>query len=333
MMSGDQYERYIQQLDPEIRPAVESFIEYYEGGYDLSSADKIRGVRAHRAERPRPTSASSSAPGVDIEDRYICGYGGEPDVRVWIFGCRPRNELTPVMLWSHGGGFLMGEPEGEDVLCSQMARNAGILVVSVDYRLAPEHPYPAPLHDCYAAFRWLHAESESLGVNSRALMVGGASAGGAIMASMCHMLRDLNQPTPLLQVLAAPALDNTSKARLTDERIEMPPFSRNLLVNAWESYLGTRDGSPDLPAYAAAARASDVSNLPPAYITVGALDPLRDENFAYTRRLIDAGVGAELHVYPRACHGFEIFAPLATVSQRCLEERVARVRAVVEPYR
>lgn len=332
-MSHDRYARYLARLDPEIRSVVEGFLDQYPRGYDLSSPEKIRAVRGRRAARLGAVDTRPPVPTVTIESRRIPGLPGGPSVRVRIYRPEPHTDATPAMLWAHGGGFVMGEPEAEDITCSLMADRTGIVVVSVDYRLAPEHPYPAALNDCHAGLLWLQAQRQNVGIDSRAILVGGASAGGGLMASLCRRVRDLEQRPPLMQVLSAPALDSTSVAQLSDERLEAPPFNRNLLFNAWHFYLGPHNRSRDRCAYADAASANDVSGLPPAHITVAALDPLLDENLGYSRRLVDAGVDVELHVYPGACHGFEIMAPTAGVSQRCLDQRHSAVRAALEPYR
>ncbi|MGD9812286.1 MAG: alpha/beta hydrolase [Sphingobium sp.] len=320
------HEAYLQQLDPELRPAVEGFIAFYEGGYDLSTPDKVIEMRAKRSARRQQTNASFAGPSVAIEDRFIPGYEGAPDVAARIY--RPHNFSgpAPAMLWLHGGGYVMGDLDGEDLVCARMAHSTGAVVVSVDYRLAPEHPYPAPLHDCYAAYTWLLAESEALGVNRDWVILGGTSAGGGIAAGLCLFLRDRGELMPRLQVLAAPGIDDLTSERLNDARADAPPVGRNLLFNSWHWYLGGDADRSIVPAYASAARANNLSGMPPTYISVGSLDPMLDEDFNYARRLIDHGVKVELHVYPGGCHGFESFAPMAALSQRCLNEREDVVR-------
>jgi acetyl esterase/lipase len=327
-LPSEQYREYLQQLDPELRPAIEKFVTFYDGGYDLSSAEAIGRVRHQRSQRRRETNAAVATPSVRTEDRYIPGFEGDPPVRIRIY--RPNNleAGAPALLWIHGGAYVMGDLDGEDAVCARMSHNTGAVVVSVDYRLAPEHPYPAPLHDCHAAYRWILREADSLGLTLESLVVGGTSAGGGLAATLCLFLRDRHEPLPKLQLLAAPAVDDSSPARLADARIEAPPLNRNVLFNAWRSYLGSCAEGTRPPAHAAAARANNLSGLPPAYISIGSLDPLLDEDLAYARRLIVSGVSAEVHVFPRACHGFESFQPTAAISKQCLDEREAVLRGV-----
>ncbi|SFV07887.1 alpha/beta hydrolase [Pseudoduganella namucuonensis] len=248
------------------------------------------------------------------EDRRIAGPAGAPDVAVRIYRPRHAGEGRPALLWIHGGGFTLGLPAQDDLFCEKIVETIGAVVVSVDYRLAPEHPFPAGTEDCYAALSWLFSEAPALGVDARRIAVGGASAGGGLAAGLALMARDKEEFKLAFQFLLCPCLDDRhvtpSSHEVTDDRT----WSRAKSLQAWPAYLGERDHGGAL-AYAVPARASELKGLPPAYLMVGGLDLVRDEIIAYGARMIEAGVATELHVWPGGFHGFELFVPDAPISQ------------------
>jgi acetyl esterase/lipase len=193
------------------------------------------------------------------------------------------------------------------------------VVVSVGYRLAPEHPFPAALEDCYAALTWLTAHAEELGVDPARIAVRGPSAGGTLAAAVALLARDRKVVKLAFQQILYSPLDDRQSTPSSYEITDPRMLNRDLLLTIWKDYLGS-DHQGEVSPYAAPARADDLSSLPPTYIMVGELDPLRDENIEYARRLMQAGVPTELHVYPGGFHGFESQIPTAAISQRATAE-------------
>ena len=229
---------------------------------------------------------------------------------------RPANATTatPALLWIHGGGYLIGSPEQDDILCRRFVERLGIVVAAARYRLAPENPYPIPLEDCYSVLTWLAALP---GVDANRIAIGGASAGGGLTAALALLARDRGDVTPVLQVLSYPMLDD----RTVDPSLDQPGFrlwntARNRI--GWKSYLGGAD-----PAMAVPARRTDLAGLPPAWLGVGTLDLFHDEDLAYAARLNAAGVPCEVHEVPGAFHGFDGIAPKAAVSQAYFDSKCA----------
>jgi acetyl esterase/lipase len=215
----------------------------------------------------------------------------------------------------------MGDIEQDDRLMKQMVKRIGCVAVSVGYRLPPEHPFPAPVEDCYAGLQWLFAHAGDLGVDPSRIAIGGASAGGGLAAGLALLARDRAEVQIAFQLLIYPMIDdrNVTPASyaITDPRV----WHRESNRLGWKAYLGREGGGDGVSPYAAASRATDLTNLPPTYIPVGTLDLFIDENLEYAQRLIQASVSTELHVYPGAFHGFDVFAPSAAVSKQFKAER------------
>ncbi len=267
--------------------------------------DNVGAVREMMgAQPPGPPPATAQ-----VEERVLPTPDG--DVRVFVYS---RESATPKagMLWIHGGGYLFGS--AEDDRARLIAEELECNVVSVDYRLAPEHPFPAGSEDCYATVLWMVENASELNIDPSRIAIGGASAGGGMAAGLALMLRDRGGPEIALQLLLYPMIDNlhdTPSGQYTNH----PIWNQGTSFNAWEMYL---DGVPgkDASPYAAATRASDLSGLPPAYVCVGSEDLFRDEDIDYARRLIAAGGACELSVYPGLFHGGDSFMPQAAISQR-----------------
>ncbi|TDD71402.1 alpha/beta hydrolase [Actinomadura darangshiensis] len=275
-----------------------------------------------------------AAVSADVEDRTIPGPPGAPDVPVRIYRPRPEARPAPVLVYFHGGGFVTGDLENEHDRCLTFAGEDGIAVVSVDYRLAPEHPFPAGFEDCYAATVWAHAHAREFGGDPERVAVGGGSAGGALAAAVAQRARDEGGPPLVFQMLLYPVLDDRMDTPSMRTFTEPPLFNRTDAEHMWRHYLGAANVGADVPAYAAPARAGDLAGLPPAYVLVAECDPLRDEGFGYAHRLIVSGVPTELHHVPGACHGFDgimaarlgrlAFAEERAVLRRCLAEEAGQ---------
>jgi acetyl esterase/lipase len=303
---------FMDQLDPELRVVLEAFPA--EGAVNLND------IPAARAKlRKLLTAMQATLPaveGVTSQDQSVPGPHGDPAVRVRIYQPADRPSILPALLWIHGGGYVLGDIEQDDRLMKQLVKSVGCVAASVDYRLAPEHPFPAPVEDCYAALKWLFAHAGELGVDPTRIAIGGASGGGGLTAGLALLARDRGEVKVAFQLLIYPMINDRNNTpasyAITDPRV----WHRESNRLGWKAYLGRDGGGDDVSPYAAAARATDLSNLPPAYIPVGALDLFIDENIEYAQRLIQAGVPTELHVYPGAFHGFDLLAPAATVSKQ-----------------
>ncbi len=224
-------------------------------------------------------------------------------------------EPAPALLWIHGGGYIIGTAEMEDHVCAQFSKRLGITVASVEYRLAPEHPYPAALEDCYAALTWLAGLP---GVDPGRVAIGGASAGGGLAAALALWARDRGSSgqgvTPAFQLLVYPMLDDRSS--MTTDPPNYRLWSPRANRFGWTAYLGDAD-----PRVAVPARRDDLSGLPPAWIGVGTNDLFHDEDLAYAERLQAAGVPCDVEVVPGAFHGFDLWAAKSPVSQRFFDSQ------------
>jgi acetyl esterase/lipase len=225
----------------------------------------------------------------------------------------------PALLWIHGGGYVIGTAQQDDELCRRFARVLGVTVAAVDYRLAPEHPYPAPLEDCYAALTWLAALPA---VDPARIAIGGASAGGGLAAALALLARDRGEVTPALQVLAYPMLDDRSGSTPENPNYRLWGPKSNRF--GWAAYLGNAD-----PKVAVPARHEDLSGLPPAWIGVGTHDLFHDEDVAYAARLTAAGVPCQIETVPGAFHGFDLVVPKAVVSKAFFASQCASLRSAL----
>ena len=219
-------------------------------------------------------------------------------------GAGPRAGL----LWVHGGGFVIGTAPQDDRFCATTARNLGIVVASVRYRLAPEHPFPAGVDDAVAGWRWLRENAAALGVDPARIAVGGQSAGGGLAACAVQRIHDEGPGAPAAQWLFSPMLDDRTAARRDLDGVRHRVWDNRLNGIGWQAYLGTPPGAADVPAYAVAARRADLSGLPPAWLGIGTVDLFHDEGLAYVRALRAGGVDCVLDVVPGAPHGFEAWA-------------------------
>jgi acetyl esterase len=269
------------------------------------SLEAIRLMREPFDERRRATAASTEAAGVAISEDIVVAETSAVPVRIYRAGLSP----APVVIFCHAGGFALGSLDTDHRQCVELARRARCTVVSVDYRLSPEHPYPAALDDATAVLRWVVAEAVGLGVDPARLAVAGSSAGGALAACLAHAARDGSVPPLMFQLLHQPVLDDRETASKAEFRTS-PAFDGEGAELMWSYYLA--DGSTE----AVPARRSRFDGLAPALITCAEIDPFRDEAVDYALRLLHAGVSAELHVFPRTCHGFDSLLPEWSLSEQ-----------------
>lgn len=263
---------------------------------------------------------------LSIENVFIPGPGDRTKIRLRIYGPKPAASATPVLLWLHGGGYVMGKPEMDDRSCADYVRQVGITVVSVDYRLAPKHPFPAALDDCYAALLWVASQAVHLGIDQTRIATGGESAGGGLAAALAQLAHDQFEVKPIFQLLVYPMLDDRTLLRTDLADSQGVLWDQHSNRFGWHSYLGKECGAEAVPAYAVPARRDDLTGLPPAWIGVGSLDIFHDEAVAYAQRLKAAGVASELKLVPGAFHGFDVFNPNLLVVQDFRQSQIAALK-------
>ncbi|MEU7010292.1 alpha/beta hydrolase [Streptomyces sp. NPDC046332] len=276
-------------------------------------------LRADFAER----AASFPTPdttGLEIENRTV---PADPDVAVRIY--RPH-QAQGAVIWLHGGGFVLGDLDTEHPWATRIALGSGAVVISVDYRRSPEHPFPAALDDTYAVLTWAAEHAADLGIDPERIAVGGHSAGACLAAATALRARDQQGPPIRFQLLNQPGLDDRQETWSQRNFTDTPWMDRGTLTTVWRHYLGARAATP----YAAPARATDLSGLPPAYVTTAEFDPVRDEGIEYGLRLLQSGVSVELHHYPGTFHGSQTILS-AEVSQRQIAELAAVLRRALAP--
>jgi acetyl esterase/lipase len=293
-------------VDPELLPALKQF-----PAFDLS-AEMVRKFRQTPGAPPLP------APAPQPVERHIPGPPGAPEVRLWVVDPAPSEKDKPLLLHMHGGGFMMTDP-GWMPRLQGIATDCHCVVVSVDYRLAPETRYPGSLEDNYAALKWAHAHAAELGIDRSRIAVGGESAGGGHAASLAIHARNRNkEDVPIcFQLLIYPQLDDrTGSSQPAPPSIGHFMWTPSANRLAWTSLLGVPAGSSRVPAAAVPARVASVAGLPPAWIGVGAIDLFVEEDMEYARRLVHAGVATELLVVRGAFHGFDLLVPDAEASKQ-----------------
>ncbi|MEU6923278.1 alpha/beta hydrolase [Streptomyces sp. NPDC046631] len=306
-------------VDPELAPWL-SLLPALDVG-DAAAARAT--VEAMAAAAPPFTLPE----GVELSEHSVPGAVGTPEVPVAVFRPAGAGNALPAVLYVHGGGFILEEGDGDRALAARWAAELGAVVVSVRYRLAPEHPYPAATNDCYAALEWLAANAAGLGVDRARIAVAGMSAGGGLTAALTLLARDRGGPVPCFQLLDIPELDDRLETSSMREFTDTPVWNRPNAVRSWRAYLGAdRDPAAPVPAYAAPARAENLAGLPPAYVAVSDLDPLRDEGLDYALRLVRAGVPTELHLFPGTFHGAAGFVPDTAVTRRMSEGALDALR-------
>jgi acetyl esterase/lipase len=310
------------KLDPEIAEGVTLF-----PALDLSDVNAARAIRARMREDariPRPTDDR-----VFEFEKTISGARDAPNIPIRIYTPKETDGLAPGLVLFHGGGFVMGNLESAHPRCLRLSGNGGAIVVSVDYRLAPEHPFPAGIEDCYTALQWTANNALTIGVDPKKLAVGGVSAGGCLAAGVSLMARDQKGPLITFQMLIYPVLDDRLETPSRRNGAELPIWNAQNCRDMWHYYLGAHRGV--ISPYAAPARAKSLSRLPPAYIAIAEYDPLRDEAMHYAMRLLQSGVPVELHQYAGTVHGFDGLLP-SNVSEQARDELVAVFRRFAKMY-
>lgn len=272
--------------------------------------------------RRAPARPGLLVDGTTVERITVPGRDGAASVEVFVY--RPVDLDSPAgaLLWVHGGGFVMGDAVSYHELCSRFARDLGAVVASVNYRLAPEHPFPAALDDCWSALRWLHEHADELGVDAGRVAVGGDSAGGGLAAALAQLATDQAVAPVAFQVLVYPMLDDRTVLRADHAgtgRFVWSPRSNRF---GWTAYLGHRPSQEPPPPFAAGARRENLAGLPPAWVGVGDLDLFHAENLNYAHRLTEAGVACEVHVEPGMYHGADTLMLTRSAQMRRFRDRM-----------
>jgi len=294
---------------------------------DFSSVEKVQEARSGHASF---LVSGEDRNDVRKEDRLIPGPADSPQVPIRIYTpVTASSQSRPALVEIHGGGFLTGSIEMMDVWCQHVAASIDAVVVSVEYRLAPENPFPAGIEDCYAALRYTAEHAHELGIDASRIAIGGQSAGGGLAAGTALMARDRGGPALCFQLLEIPELDDRLETPSMLSFTDTPLWNRPNAEWSWKHYLGPQHGGEVSP-YAAPARAKDLAGLPPAYVSTMEFDPLRDEGIEYALGLLRAGVAVELHSYPGTFHGSSLL-PNAAVSQRGAAEVFDALRRALRP--
>ncbi|EOD64496.1 alpha/beta hydrolase [Amycolatopsis vancoresmycina] len=313
--------------DPELEPGLAAFLDLVER--IPLRADTILENRAHFATIVPSLEQQVGDRPVDVEERTVPGPPGAPDIVLTII--RPRGGVTgaPAFYAIHGGGMILGNRFfGIDGLVDDVLR-FGAVGVSVEYRLAPEHPAPAAVEDCYAGLVWLAEHAAELGADPARIVVTGASAGGGLSAGVALLARDRGGPHLLGQVLLCPMIDDRNATASARQYDGIGAWDRHNNDTGWNALLGPLRGTDEASPYAVPARAKDVSHLPPAYVDVGAAEVFRDEATEYALRIWATGGQAELHVWNGGYHAFAGFSPGAEVSRAAVAARLSWLRRLL----
>jgi acetyl esterase/lipase len=310
-------------FDPEIAAALAPMAE---SGFTPPAVGDIAGRRA--IWEPIIGAASTAQPipaDVTTSEHYATAEDGAQIKMRWYV--KDGATTGPAVLFFHGGGYIFGHIDLFDGPVSRYVSASGVPMLSVEYRRAPEHPFPTPLEDAYAALRWLHDRAAEVGVDPNRVGVMGDSAGGGMAAALTILARERGGPKIARQILLMPMLDD--RTRTPDPYIEPHAlWSYDDSATAWPALLGDAAGGPDVPPTAAPARLEDATGLPPAYIEVGQIDVFRDEDLAYVTKLSRAGVPVEFHLHPGAPHEFDSIAFASDLARRAIADRVRVLKSI-----
>ncbi|HZF89895.1 alpha/beta hydrolase [Streptomyces sp.] len=307
--------------DPELAPWAPQLMP--------SDYTDVATVRAELAELVAQLPVYRPAEPVDVADRTVPGPPGAPDVPVRVYRPHGVTEPLPALLYTHWGGLISGDLDTNHSAVLRIAEQARVMVFSVDYRLAPEHPFPDGLYDCHAVLEWVVAHGPELGVDTDRLGVAGDSAGGALAAGLALLARERG-PRLRMQCLSFPALDDRLDSASALAFVDTPVLDRNSLLLSWHHYLGGKDAAErtDVSPYAAPGRAGELAGLPTTFISACEFDPLRDQDLDFARRLIEAGVPTELHHYDGTFHACTGITG-AAVSERMVRDQIDAIRRVL----
>lgn len=294
-----------------------------------SSEEKFLKFLAQSKKQMDKSFKGRSVDGLQSEEAWIPRPDGSK-LRVRIYKPLIPKTNVPGVLWIHGGGYAQGAPEMSDQTYKRLIEASNCVIVTPDYRLSIEAPYPAAFEDCYAALLWMKQQAKELGIRDDQLMVGGESAGGGLTAALTLYARDQGEVKLAFQMPLYPMIDDRMKTESAKEN-NAPIWNSNSNKWAWKLYLGELYGK-EVPAYAAPARATDYHLLPPTVTFVGDIEPFRDETLQYVQHLREAGVPVDFEMYKGAYHGFDIIAPKADISQKATAFFIDAFKYAVNHY-
>lgn len=296
-------------------------------------------LAAIRAEMERGIPTVEAAVGdlpVEWSEHRAPGPDGGDDIPITILAPRGHGARVkaggaplPALYNIHGGGMMVGNRRMDVPRLAAMVVEHGVVAATVDYRLAPEHPDPAPVEDCHAGLVWFAGQARDLGIDPDRLIVMGGSAGGGLSAGVALLARDRNSVKLAGQLLLCPMIDDTNSTLSSHQFLAGTTWTRAANLLGWECLLGDRVGTDQVSPYAAPTRAADLSGLPPAFIEAGSAEMFRDENIAYANRIWAAGGSAELHVWSGGFHGFDVFAPESELARAALASRSSWIRRIL----
>lgn len=313
-------------FDPELAAALAAVAEELPSTITpemigvMREADVTQPIEEVLAQRPE----------ISHREQVIPGYEGA-DLTISVFARKTHKAAGPGFFHTHGGGMIIGDRfTGIEVMLDWVEQFDGVCV-SVEYRLAPEFPDPYPVEDCYAGLTWTAEHADELGIDPTRLVIAGGSAGGGLAAGTTLMARDRGGPDLLGQVLIYPMIDDRNDTVSAHQIDGEGVWDRTSNETGWNALLGERRGTDEVSIYAAPARATDLSGLPPAFIDVGTAEVFRDEDVAYASAIWASGGVAELHVWPGGFHGFDLMVPHAVISQAMVAARTAWVARLLAP--
>jgi acetyl esterase/lipase len=314
-------------FDPELQPFLDAMLANIPA---TVSVEDVETMRTGSIATFPPIEQIIEGTGVRHREFSVPGPLGAPEIILSVFDTEgPRESPAPVFYNIHGGGMIVGDRFTGAEMFPRLVSLFDAVVVSVEYRLAPENPHPAPVEDCYAGLEWTARHAGQLRVDPDRVIVMGGSAGGGLAAAVVLLARDRQGPPVFAQMLLCPMLDDRNETVSSHQFTDGTAWNRNYNLMGWQALLGAAQGGPDVSQYGAPARATDLSGLPPTYIDVGSAEVFRDEDVAYAGRIWAAGGSAELHVWSGGFHGFEMVrdAAISRASAAARESWITRILA------
>ena len=309
------------RIDPQSNRPLKALKKALPKGLNgISNILERRQVLLENVEKMKAIYPASS--NVLRENHFVSRKGGSPELKLRTYRPKSKEGTLPCLYYIHGGGMIMGSVENDDVNASMLSELLEVMVVSVEYRLAPEDPYPAQLNDCYDGLIWLDSNKDKLQIDSSKIVLYGQSAGGGLVIATSMKVRDQGGPKISFQMPIYPMIDDRHETPSSREITDIGIWDREGSIEAWKWYLGGKKAD----AYAAPSRSDSLEGLPPTFIDVGELDLFRDENIDFVQRLIQAGITTEFHLYPGAYHASENFAPAAGLSKTIWSNRLKALR-------